>query len=271
MDKLLDLGISILGNLLFVLFSIVVGYIWVLAIRRKFNDFFGLNKKNSISIILSNLWDSSATDRKQWGEIVSGLEMNGARVISNMFSSASLGLPEVIRGIAVNYWMNDKFTVRVSVSPKNYEYKYSSETLIVAGATTKNSVRRYFVKNQISKVIIKGEPINEPMNIHENNLSNEFEFLTSFKNAEKDKKEYPCENSIALIERIEIKSPELNSKDTQVIFMCLGKSSKQTKFALLHLKDNWKDIKRDCHGKGKFTLILYFDEEGKLKHEPIKI
>ena len=253
---------SLVANAIFwILLGVIVWFSYVLPVRRKFEKFFGLNNNTSVNIYLSNLWDPTKSNSK-WGKIISGQELDGARTINNALSSASPGIPEIVRGFVDNIWLKDKFNISIEVSPEKYENTILNNNFIVIGATTKNSVRWYFLKESILKVKIDGEDKMSSANLHSNPLSKK---IIIHKKVKPAKITPGNDYNPAIIERVLI--PSQNNKNGQVLFSCMGLKAKDSRTAVEFLATQWKHIQKKTEGHKHFAICLSVNQNGVVKNE----
>lgn len=242
---------SLIANGIFwILLGMLVWFSYVLPVRRRFEKFFGLNNSTSVNIYLSNLWDPTKSSPK-WGNIIAGQELDAARIINNALASASPGIPEMVRGFVDNIWLKDKFNISIKVSPEKFENALSSNNLILIGATTKNSARRHFIKEEILKAKIDGEDVIPPVNIHSNPLFKKIIILKKGKPAE-----IVPGNSCnpAIIERVHLQSQ--NNTDGQVLFSCVGLKAEDSRVAVEFLAKNWRNIQKKTKNHDHFAIGL---------------
>lgn len=254
---------SLIANGIFwVLLGVMVWFSYVLPVRRRFEKFFGLNNSTSVNIYLSNLWDPAGRGVQKWGNIIAGQELDAARTINNALSSASPGIPEMVRGFVDNIWLKDKFNVSIKVSPKKYENPLSNNNLIVIGATTKNSVRRHFIEETILKTKIDGENEMSPINIHSNPLSRK---IIISRNGNPAKIVLGNDCNPAIIERVQIQSQ--NDTDGQVLIFCVGFKAKDSRVAVEFLAKNWRNIQKKTEDHSHFAICLAVNQDGNVENQ----
>jgi hypothetical protein len=252
---------SLIANIIFwFVLGVFVWFFHVTPIRMKFERFFGINKKRQIDIFLSNLWDSSLQN-DQHGEVIAGKELEAAKTINSIFACASPGVPELVRGLVGNIWTRDKYSVRIQTCPEEFNSRIPENSMIVIGATTKNSIRRFYDREDLLLVKIDGEPIEHPIDIYKNTLNNVFKIKR-----EHNFSEYNIEKACrpALIERLVVDDTETNSR--KVVFMCVGRGSTESKIAATYLANNCRKIAKAHKDAENFAQCLSIDPEGNVIH-----
>ena len=259
MGYLIDFLTNLAANVAF--WSGLGGVVWIfyaLPIRRRFDHFFGLQVERTITIYLSNLWLPSMASRP-WGEIVAKKELDGASVVKSIFASASPGFPELVRGLVDNIWTRNKYNIEIEVSPQ--AYAFPSRNMIVIGASTKNSVRRYFLDKDALLVTIQGEPTSPPTTLDTNPLS---PILIVHRTTGDEAHNLADGIKPAIVERFYIKNPE--GDNTRVVIMCAGITGTESRLATEYLAQHWRELETEAKTVHRFARCLAFNNVGTLVH-----
>jgi len=255
-----EIAANFIANVIFWL--LIGGIAWLtyrLTLQRKFESLFGLENENALVIYLSNLWDPSMTMRP-WGEIIAGNELHAASEIQGVITGLAPRFPALVRGLAEEWFLKDKFRMTIQVSPR--EECIPPHNMVVIGATTKNSVRRCLLQEKKLLVRISGESIIPPKNIHHNPLGNKF--IISRHNGD-ETHEVSEGLSPAIVERVMV-GDELDPNRQRVAFMCVGRTGFETRKATEYLAQKWRDLERSFKHYNHFARCLALDRNGIVVH-----
>ena len=246
-NYLIDLFINILAN---VMFWLVLGLGFHCIIRRtqsEFLRFFGLEHNRKLIVYLSNLWLPTMT-KKPPGCIVAGQEFKVPKTLGALFGSAPFRLPELVRGLVDSFWIGSKLDVDHRVSPLDGGVEPGS-SMIVVGATTKNSVRRDYLNKGMIYVTIAGEPAERPSDIHVNPLEQRFIVMRGKLKGESLQRN--GDHNLAIVERIR------DEKNDIIVFMCTGSHGDSSWAATEYLVRHWHELFTRFRDKS-FARCLWF-------------
>lgn len=234
------------------LFTLYLTSIWS---RKRFLKFFGLTKRKKVLVYFSNLWDpNSAKMDRPSGTILSGHEFQASQTLGRLFGSSPFSMPDLVRGFVDAFWIGRKCEVFYDVSPMDDQYDRNNN-LIVVGSTLKNLIRRIYMQKDCIHVVIEGEPkFNDKIDIHSNQLSNQFLILLGERKGEKISR--IGEYELGIIEKIR--------EPNRTIFFCLGRTGYGTRAVAEYFARNWQAMWRD-HQDRCFARCLWFP-----KHDPNK-
>jgi hypothetical protein len=109
MGFFLGLVSNVAANLVFwALLGAIFWAITVTVARRfsRFSRFFGLARASSVAVVVSNLWTPRASfSGRAVGYTISLHELWAAQSVDRLFSSASLRMPELVRGLVDALWL----------------------------------------------------------------------------------------------------------------------------------------------------------------------
>jgi hypothetical protein len=158
MGFVLGLASNIAANIIF--WVLLGGIFWALSlgVARRFSRFFGLGRIDEMGIYLSNLWVRQAgmSDRRE-GFTISLHELRAAQSVERLFGSASLRLPDLVRGLVDALWLRRHVRCVTDVSPLKAEDADLDRNLIVVGSVMRNSVRARYLQASIPSAILTGE------------------------------------------------------------------------------------------------------------------
>ncbi|MGK3202938.1 hypothetical protein [Amycolatopsis sp. MEPSY49] len=250
----MDIATNVIANLLFWA-GLGLAAAWAVRIaQRRFRGFFGLRTVPQLAVCLSNLWTSENSTRPR-GYTVSLHELRASEAVTRLFGSASLRLPDLVRGLVDAVYLGRyHYDVHNTVSPSSTDdprqFADLSSNLIVVGAAARNRVREmYLEENLVSlRLSIEGpadRELSEPTTSYAEVLTGsdvgrriELEFLEP-----------------AIVEKVHD-----TVRGTTVIF-CLGRKGDTTWAAAEYLTRNWAALRREFHD-GPFALCLGFRDVG---------
>src|SRR5689334_16545320 len=105
MGFILGLASNVAANVVF--WALLGIFFWALTttVARRFSRFFGLGRVNGVTVFVSNLWSPTASmTGKTVGYAISMHELWAAQSVDRLFSSASLRLPDLVRGLVDALW-----------------------------------------------------------------------------------------------------------------------------------------------------------------------
>jgi hypothetical protein len=158
MGFVLGLVSNMAANLVF--WVLLGAVFWALAttVARRFSRFFGFVRVNSIAVFLSNLWTPQASrSGGTVGYTIALHELRAAQSVDRLFSSASLRLPDLVRGLVDALWLRGRVRCAIEVSPPKGEDADLDRNLIVIGSSVRNSVRARYVQARLPTAILTGE------------------------------------------------------------------------------------------------------------------
>ncbi|CAG1008698.1 hypothetical protein ANAEL_03707 [Anaerolineales bacterium] len=264
MEYGIDLLLNIAANIIFWLgLGLFVRYAIINRSRARFLKFFGFTNDKSLVVYLSNLWVPKYKE-KPWGRVLSGHEFDVTRTVNNLFGSAPLNLPELVRGLIDNFWLDKKPEVSVQVSPLNDKLDLSCN-MIVVGSALKNSVRRYFASRNLLYVTITNEPNEPPEDIFTNLLEPSFTVMRGKLKGEIVKRQ--GQYNVAVIEKV------YNDETLSTVFLCAGLRGDSSWVATEYLARNWRGL-YSKFGTKDFVRCLWYpytDEPMKDYKEPTHV
>ena len=255
-----EIGVNIAANLLFWLgLAGSVGLLYLVTKQRRFETFFGLRTDRRLVIYLSNLWDP-AMAVQPWGEIISGKELHAASELQERLTSSVSRFPDLVRGLADEFFLKDKYKITIEVSPR--EACLPPHNMIVIGSSIKNSVRRCLLEDRRLLVHISGESSTPPVNIHHNPLRRQF--VVSREGGEEVHAVAQGLNP-AVIERVVISDGFAGDAD-RVTFMCAGLTGIESQAATVYLGQQWRQLERAFRDKKHCARCLSLDRSGNAVH-----
>jgi hypothetical protein len=179
---------------------------------RRFLSFFGLIHVDSIGVYLSNLWNPKASlTGRPVGYSISLHELRAAQSVEKLFGSASLRLPDLVRGLVDALWLRQRVQCTTDVSPVKAADANLDRNLTIIGSSMRNSVRARYVQDQLPRVILTGED-QGPTSWKAMNQAHSFTITRG-----EGKGEYPVDDvNLAVVEKCH--DPERGT----AIFFCLG-------------------------------------------------
>lgn len=247
MEYVGGLLINIAANLIFWLaLGLVFRYFVVGKTNARFLKFFGLENSRKLTVYLSNLW-LPTMPKKSGGCIISGDEFKATKTINSLFGSAPYRLADLARGLVDSFWIGKKIEVDIQVSPMDSTYDLK-DNMIVVGAATKNSIRRYYVHHNMVSVIIAGESPDPIEDVHVNPLKQHFIVK---KGKESGTLPGPENCNLAIIEKV------YDEDHGRVVFMCVGLRGDTSWAATEYLKRHWNDLFK-VFGNKNFACCLWF-------------
>jgi hypothetical protein len=221
---------NILANLVFWLLLGVIFWAVSKVVIRRFLRFFGLVRVDRIGVYLSNLWKPQASlTQRPVGYAISLHELRAAQSVEKLFGSATLRLPDVVRGLVDALWLRQRVQCKTDVSPVMGADADLDRNLIIIGSSMRNSVRARYVQAQLPRIILTGEDQGSASWA----TMNEAHSFTITRGEEKG--EYPAGDvNLAVIEKCH--DPERGT----TIFFCLGIRGDASWAASEYLVRNWK-------------------------------
>lgn len=256
MGFILGLVSNVAANVVF--WALLGIFFWALTrtVARRFSRFFGLVRVNGMAIFLSNLWTPQASrSGKTVGYAISKHELWAAQSVDRLFSSASLRLPDLVRGLVDALWLRQRVQCAIEVSPVPGEDADLDRNLIVVGSSTRNSVRARYVRARLPTAIITGEDqAQDPWPVMKQAQS-----ITITRGGTESKVNFTGVN-LALIEKCH--DPDRGT----ALFFCLGLRGDGSWAATEYLVRNWKRLAAEF-GDSDFVVCLGFPQPEKYADE----
>lgn len=234
---------NIAANLIFWL--LLGGVFWAIssATGRRFFQFFGLNKIESIGVYLSNLWTPQASPSgRPEGYAVSLHELRAAQSVEKLFGTAPLSLPDLVRGLVDALWLRQKVRCEIDVSPLRADEANLERNLIVVGSSARNSLRAHYVAIGLPKATLEHEsPDWRSIDVHT---------VIIERSGTKSEHHFPDVN-LAVVEKCHDPVRGI------VIFFCFGVRGDSTWAATEYLIRNWKRLAAEF-GNQDFLICLGF-------------
>jgi hypothetical protein len=155
MGFLLGFVRSVAANIIFGLLLEIVFWAITTAVARRFSRFFGLYNIRSIAIYLSNLWSPELSRRKR--AMLSLHELRAAQSVDQLFTSAPLRLPELVRGLVDAVWPGHPVRCVVEVSPPGTESADLDRNLVIVGSSARNSLRASYIRAGLPSAYLTDE------------------------------------------------------------------------------------------------------------------
>jgi hypothetical protein len=252
MTFILGIASSILANLVFWLLLGVIFWTASRAVAHRFFRFFGLVRVDNIAVCLSNLWNpQTSLTRRPVGYAISLHELRAAQSVEKLFGSASLRLPDVVRGLVDALWLRQRVQCVTDVSPVNSADADLNRNLIIVGASMRNSVRARYVHDRLPRVIFTGEAPG-PLSWAAMNQAHSFTITRG-----EGKGEYPVADvNLAVVEKCH--DPERGT----TVFFCLGIRGDGSWAATEYLIRNWKRLAAEYDDRD-FAVCLGFPKTEK--------
>lgn len=263
MGFLLGLISNMVANIVFWMLLGIAFWLLTTTITRRFSRFFGLTRVNSVAVVLSNLWTPQLTrSGRTTGYTISKHELWAAQAVGRLFSSASLRLPDIVRGLVDDLWLRGRVQCAVEISPLPDESADLDRNLIVVGSSARNSVRGHYVRSRLPTAILTGEDqATDPWNVMKNERS-----ITLVRRGTESKVEFR-EVNLALIEKC--CDPDRGT----TIFFCLGLRADGSWAATEYLTRNWKRLAAEFRNSD-FVICLgfpYSEKYAEEYREPIRL
>jgi hypothetical protein len=256
MGFILGLVSNVVANVVFWVLLGIVFWALTTTVARRFSRFFGLGRVNGVTVFVSNLWNPSAsTSGKTVGYTISMHELWAAQSVDRLFSSASLRLPDLVRGLVDALWLHGRAQLAIKVSPPEGEDADLDRNLIVVGSSTKNSVRARYVQARLPTAILTGED-QVPDRWQAMKAARS---ITIVRGGTESKVNFTDVN-LALIEKCH--DPDRGT----TIFFCLGLRGDGSWAATEYLARNWKRLAVEF-GDADFVMCLGFPQPEKYADE----
>jgi hypothetical protein len=245
MGFLLGLASSVAANIIFWLLLGIVFWAASTVVARRFSRFFGLYNIRSIAVYLSNLW-SPEQSRREKGYTISLHELRAAQSVDQLFASAPLRLPELVRGLVDAVWLRHPVRCVVEVSPPGTESVDLDRNLVIVGSSARNSLRASYIRTGVPSA-----------------------FLTDEIDASNDRPDPSRERSISILRNGRASEVILQDANLALVekcrdpdrgttlFFCLGLRGDSTWAATEYLVRNWKRLDREF-GDSSFVVCLGF-------------
>lgn len=262
MGFFLGLISNIAANLIF--WALLGAVFWTISktVARRFSRFFGLARSSSVAVVVSNLWTPQTGQSGRVGYTISLHELWAAQSVDRLFSSSSLQLPELVRGLVDALWLRQKVQCAVEVSPVPGDDPDLDRNLIVVGSSARNSVRARYVQAGLPTAMLTGETqLPDPWPAIRQARS-----ITITRGGTESKVDLGDAN-IALVEKCH--DPDRGT----TIFFCLGIRADSSWAATEYLTRNWKRLAAEF-GNSDFTVCLgfpYTEKQAEVYREPIRL
>jgi hypothetical protein len=254
-----NLGSNLLADLLFWLGLGLIVWLTVRLTQRRFLDFFGVRESRRLTVHLSNLWDPRRGDPQ--GSVLAGHEFRVIRTVAGLFGDAPFRLPDLVRGLVDSFFLGQKVDFSVEVSPLSAkEIGFSDlNSLMIVGATPKNSVRRHYFESGLPYLTVVGEAKDSPDDIYRQVLSPRVRVM---KGPQKDG-EIIGPYNFAIVEKTH------DGEHGMAIFMCVGFRGDSSWGATEYLAKNWRELSRE-YGDKDFALCLGFPMSERRMHSYVE-
>lgn len=256
MGFLLGLMSNVAANLVF--WALLGAVFWMITVTsaRRFSRFFGLAGVSSVGVVVSNLWTpQTSLSGRPVGYMISLHELWAAQSVDRLFSSASLRLPELVRGLVDALWLRQRVRCGIEVSPVRSGDADLDRNMIVVGSSARNSVRARYVQAQLPAAILTGEdqgPDAWPAMMQAKSI-------TVLRGGTESKVDLADAN-VALIEKC--RDPGRGT----TVFFCLGIRADGSWAATEYLARNWKRLAAEF-GDADFVVCLGFPHTEKYAEE----
>jgi hypothetical protein len=253
-DISIDLAINLLANVVFWIgLGLIVRFTALRKSRDKFLRFFGLQKLK-LAVYLSNLWEPSSKTAAP-GCILAGQEFKVAETVTSLFGSTPARLPELVRGLVDSYWLPDKVDFRIEVSPlPDCQGIDLNTSMIVVGASVKNSVRRHYLNTHLPWLEFEGEPLEAPQTILGYHPLKPRVIVTKGDQVAQRGETTSLEKSGCIPAILEKLVP---GTDQSALFMCIGYNGYCSWAAVEYLRQHWLEL-YDRFGDKPFARCLWF-------------
>jgi hypothetical protein len=245
MGFLVGLASNIAANVIFWLLLGIVFWAVSTVVSRRFSRFFGLDHVRSIAVYLSNLWNPAAS-RRDKGYTISLHELRAAQSVDQLFASAPLRLPELVRGLVDAVWLRHQVQCAVDVSPPGAEGADLSRNLVVVGSSARNSVRAWYLRSGVPSALLEGE-LDAASGRPGTGPARSISVLRNGRRSDVTMED----TSLAVVEKCH--DPDRGT----TVFFCLGSRGDTTWAATEYLVRNWKRLAREF-GDGSFVVCLGF-------------
>jgi hypothetical protein len=247
MGFLLGLVSNVVANVVFWVLLGVVFWALSTAFARRFSRFFGLGRVRRVAVYLSNLWDpqASRTGRKE-GYTISLHELRAAQSVDQLFGSAPLRLPDLVRGLVDALWLHRQVQCAIEVSPLNVEVADLERNLIIVGGSARNTLRAHYLDAQLPTATLARE--NEAADGH---LESQRGQQITIAHGGSKREVSSAGANLAIVEKCQ--DPNRGT----ILFFCLGFRADSTWAATEYLIRNWKNLAREF-GDSAFVICLAF-------------
>jgi len=196
------------------------------------------------------------------GYTISLHELWAAQSVDRLFSSSSLRLPELVRGLVDALWLRQRVQCAIEVSPVPGGDADLDRNLIVVGSSARNSVRARYIQSGLPTAILTGEDqLPDPWPAIKQARS-----ITITRSGTESKVDI-TEVNMALIEKC--RDPDRGT----TIFFCLGIRADSSWAATEYLTRNWKRLAAEF-GDADFTVCLGFphtEKHAEEYREPLRL
>jgi hypothetical protein len=243
---------NLLGNVVAnVVAWVLLGLTFWLGSRRtraRFASFFGVQGPAHVTVFLSNLWNPEtrpAFSRQSAGYVISKHELRAARSIDSLLGGSPARLPELVRGLVDALWLRSRIRCRIEVSPLVVDEVEPAASLVVVGASHRNSVRRHYLERGLPSAVM----FHEAPDVDKSRYDDMHE--VRIRRSSGDSQVVRSALSLAVVERV------YAADQGRTIFFCLGVRADATWGATEYLARNWKDLAREFR-TNQFVVCLGF-------------
>jgi hypothetical protein len=246
MSFLTGTGSNVIADIVFWILLGITFWATSAVLARRFSRFFGLNNSRRLAVYLSNLYDREKSLRAE-GYTISLHELRAAQSVDQLFGSAPLRLPDLVRGFVDSVWLRGQIRAEILVSPLDSADADLSRNLIVVGSSSRNSVRARYLSTGLPTAAFPGEDSRAEARPREPASTT----VVITRDGSQSERTYPSDMNIALLEKCVDPYRGLN------VFFCLGLRGDTSWAACEHLVRDWKKLARQF-GDGGFLICLGF-------------
>lgn len=237
---------NVFANMVFWLGLGVAAWSATAVSRRRFLYFFGLRRgAETLTVYLSNLW-SQETSSRPVGYSISMHEFKAAQCVGRLFGDAPLRLPEMVRGLIDEVWIRRVVQPNVEVSSIDPTQVSFSNSALVIGSATRNSVRAAFVDNGLPVMVFDAEH----RGVRSYRSAGQNRGVKISRGARRGQA-VPDDLNLAVLEKI------YDSDRGVTVFFCIGARGDTSWAVTEYLVRNWAPLLREF-GDQNFALCLGF-------------
>ena len=242
MSFIVAVGTNLVANVAFWVLPGVLFLAGGRTIERRMVRFFGLDRGRVIQVYLSNLSEPRPDGRPRF--TLGFSEFQAVQSVNKLFGAAPLRLPELVRGLVDGIWLRRPVRCLVEVSPPSATATQLSESSVVVGSSTRNSIRRHSVDQQLVRAAMTreiggpepwytaGEEMTVSVRLDGGNVQN----VTACKN-------------LLVIEKVR------GSDQRTANFYCLGARGDSSWAAVEYLARTWKRLDAEF-GNSDVVIVL---------------
>jgi len=241
----LNLATNLLANVVFWLGLGVTVWLGARLIRRRFFRFFGLRRDGQFTVHLSNLWDPASRGNTA-GYTISMHELRATQSGEQLFGSATMRMPEAVRGLVDSVWLRQISRPELVVSPLDPSKVSLATSSIVVGGASRNVIRATYFDSAMLFLGSEDEEIGKRS--YDSHLAG---FPVRVYRGQRAGEEIRTSLNPAILEKIYDASRDIT------LFFCLGLRGDGSWAAVEYLVRNWMVLRREF-GDRDFALCLGF-------------